>query len=374
MPSNSSDAPAIDIQEMDKLFELATDAQITSLITIGFFALLIYDHIMTIDNEVALIWKIRRPSVAKYIYIWNRYFSLVALGVCASVYVQQIDSDALYVPRAPSTVPVWILFSKSWKLLSFMIPAILIEAAVMLLVGELTTQAAPTNVHSRLVNGCYSTSPLPWYFPLFAVPSLVVGFIMFVLTAYRCCSKLGLSFSNIMDVRRSWMPIATLFLRDGVFGFWPLLVTVNPVQIVLWMVAPVALSEILFVPSTIVYSIIGSRSLLNLLDIAHGSVSPLANVPSAPAIALPLSVSVSRSVSVSGRPTSPVYNTYTYTRSNSAASHGGHGEVYPLRALGGGSGGFNQDQDSEMEWNPEDSFAPAGIRMGRGGGGKVMDF
>jgi hypothetical protein len=44
---------------------------------------------------------------------------------------------------------------------------------------------------------------------------------MFCLTVWNCHAKLEISFSQILDhdVKRSWMPIATLFFRDGVYWF-----------------------------------------------------------------------------------------------------------------------------------------------------------
>ncbi|KAJ7055985.1 hypothetical protein C8F01DRAFT_1311940 [Mycena amicta] len=282
--------------DLEKLYRLAKDARLTSIITVGFFALLIYEHLLTLDKEISLVWKNPKPSIAKYIFIWNRYFSFLVMGVCTSVYIQQVNSDVLCtlysrIRYLSSTIivltvdvilmlRVWILFNQSRKLLYFMIPAILGEAAVMLLIGEATVQDLTVNVFSPLFNGCYSSKPLPWYFPIFAVPSLVVGLVMFVLTIYHCTasSKLDLSFGSIVDVRGSWMPIASLFLRDGVFWFCAV-IAVNPVQIVLWLVEPVTLGEVLMVPSTIVYSIIGSRSLINLLDITNVEIANRPIVP-----------------------------------------------------------------------------------------------
>ncbi|KAJ6576127.1 hypothetical protein DFH09DRAFT_1311566 [Mycena vulgaris] len=52
--------------------------------TVAFFVLLIFDHLLTLDQEVELVWKNHKPSLARYIYIWNRYCSLLLVGVCTS--------------------------------------------------------------------------------------------------------------------------------------------------------------------------------------------------------------------------------------------------------------------------------------------------
>ncbi|KAJ7784914.1 hypothetical protein DFH07DRAFT_763527 [Mycena maculata] len=82
-------------------------------------------------------------------------------------------------------------------------------------------------------------------------------FIMFVMTLYNCKTRLGLNFSS-----RNAMPLVNLFLRDGIYWFLAV-VAVNPPQIILWSVARATLTELL----VIVYSIIGSRVLLNILEL-----------------------------------------------------------------------------------------------------------
>ncbi|KAJ6517412.1 hypothetical protein C8R47DRAFT_1087228 [Mycena vitilis] len=277
----------LDPESVELLFRLAVDAQTTALISFAFFILLVYDYLTTLDKEVEFIWSNPKPSLARYIYIWNRYFSLVVSGICATVYLQHVnDNDlcTLYsrIRYLSSTIiiltvdfilmlRVWILFGKAKKLLFFIAPWLVVETAVMLVVGELAVQNAQTNIFVPFVTGCYSLGGLPPYFFVFALPSLILGFVMFCLTVYNCHVRLEVSFTRIHDVRQSWMPIATLFLRDGIYWFGAV-IAVNPVQILLWQLAPVTLSQVLMVPSTVVYSIIGSRVLLNLMDLVSADV------------------------------------------------------------------------------------------------------
>ncbi|KAF7343835.1 hypothetical protein MSAN_01964700 [Mycena sanguinolenta] len=148
----------------------------------------------------------------------------------------------------------------------------------MLAVGELTLHHLSGNIYVPFITGCYSAGGLPSYFCLFATPSLILSFAMFCLTLYNCHAKLEISLLQIHDVKRSWMPIATLFLRDGVYWFLAVL-AVNPVQILLWQLAPITLSQVLMVPSMVVYSIIGSRVLLNMMDILAAEVVVVPRFP-----------------------------------------------------------------------------------------------
>ncbi|KAJ6533810.1 hypothetical protein DFH09DRAFT_1370006 [Mycena vulgaris] len=283
-------SPQVDSEDMERLFKFATDSQTTSFMAVAFFILLLFDHLITLDQEIELIWKNPTPSLARYIYIWNRYFSLLVVGVCMSVYLQQVNSDdvcRLYsrIRYLTSTVivvtvdfilmlRVCALFGRSRKLAFCIMPCIILETTVMVFIGELTTRKLKRNIYIEFINGCYASDDLPSYFIFFAVPSLVVGFIMFCLTVYNCNRRLEISFSQTFNVKASWMPLAALFLRDGVYLFLAV-IAVNPVQIILWLEAPVSLVEVLMVPSMAVYSIIGSRVLLNLMELFNVDVVAL---------------------------------------------------------------------------------------------------
>ncbi|KAJ7453507.1 hypothetical protein FB451DRAFT_669936 [Mycena latifolia] len=101
------------------------------------------------------------------------------------------------------------------------------------------------------------------YLMLYAAPSVVITFVMFVVTVYNCTTRLGLglSFSS-----RNTMPLMNLFLRDGIYWFLAVVVVSLP-QFILWAVGRPTLAEVLIIPSVVVYSIIGSRVLLNIKEI-----------------------------------------------------------------------------------------------------------
>ncbi|KAJ7121431.1 hypothetical protein C8R44DRAFT_876836 [Mycena epipterygia] len=104
------------------------------------------------------------------------------------------------------------------------------------------------------------TLAVPKFFILYLIPSLVVSFTMFVMTIYNCHARLGLTLHS-----RNAMPLVNLFLRGGIYWFLAV-VAVNPPQIILWAVGRLTLTELLIIPSIVVYSIIGSRILLNIME------------------------------------------------------------------------------------------------------------
>lgn len=44
------------------------------------FAVLVYDHFLTISEEVEYIWK-RPKNVISWIFFFNRYFTPIVLGI-----------------------------------------------------------------------------------------------------------------------------------------------------------------------------------------------------------------------------------------------------------------------------------------------------
>lgn len=63
--------------------EIHTDPPLTtvrSVFTIVGYALLVFDHVLTLEDEVEYIWPSRRSPV-KIIYLGNRYGNIPLLGL-----------------------------------------------------------------------------------------------------------------------------------------------------------------------------------------------------------------------------------------------------------------------------------------------------
>ncbi|KAJ7266275.1 hypothetical protein C8J57DRAFT_1329689 [Mycena rebaudengoi] len=72
-----------------ELLQLVADSRLTGYLAVASLCVLIYEHIVCIPEEVELMWK-SRWSIAKIIYLWNRYFILVAVSLNTSVVVRDI--------------------------------------------------------------------------------------------------------------------------------------------------------------------------------------------------------------------------------------------------------------------------------------------
>lgn len=251
--------------------QLVKDARSTNYTTLAALALLVFEYVITFEQEVRLFWA--SPwSLMKGVYLWNRYFSLLVVGFNAALLLQQIDSDSVcelylkpqgaFATIIAATVDcililrVWLLYHKSRKMLAFL---------VFLFIAEVTTMTAiavfsvPTEyIHfGAALTGCYSTT-IPRFFRVYVVPALGVSCIMFTLTLYRCIVTLG-------PFKSSAMPMIRLFLRDGISWFLAVLVMLTT-DILIWSRGRPTLAELPINLSCSLYSIIGSRVLMNIRD------------------------------------------------------------------------------------------------------------
>ncbi|KAJ7624842.1 hypothetical protein FB45DRAFT_87634 [Roridomyces roridus] len=291
-------APGPTPEALEELLLLAKDARITSYFAVAALTFLVFDYFLSLGHEIEFVWK-RRKSHARCIYVQsilcldhNRIYTQFE-GVSSTLVVLTVDIILL--------LRVWILFDKSPRLLYLMIPLILVEIGVMCVYrarrfkllnhwqvfyryihDKKGGQICPRWVCSHLLPlwryqqcgrpqlpGCYSLN-VPRFFFLYPIPSLLMTSTMFIMTLYNCKKRL----QDVVSTSRNNMRFVNLFLRDGIFWFLAV-VAVNPPQIILWAIGRPTLTELLIVPSIAVYSIIGSRVLLNIMEIMSVTESDL---------------------------------------------------------------------------------------------------
>ncbi|KAF8874183.1 hypothetical protein BD779DRAFT_1476630 [Infundibulicybe gibba] len=146
---------------------------------------------------------------------WRTHNTTQFEGLSSSILVCTVDFILAF--------RVWILYEKSRKILWFLIVIV----------------SDTTGSH---------------IFSFYPTPMVIVSFVMFLMTLYRCL------FWNRMKT-----PIFSLFLRDGVFWFLAVLLVIVP-EIVTGALSrdSRALSELMALPTLAVFCLIGSRVLLNI--------------------------------------------------------------------------------------------------------------
>jgi hypothetical protein len=65
---------------LDYLDTSALRLMASKYFTYAFFTLLIYDHLLTLEEEIRIIW-LGRPSFVKFLFLWNRYTSPLFIAI-----------------------------------------------------------------------------------------------------------------------------------------------------------------------------------------------------------------------------------------------------------------------------------------------------
>ncbi|KAJ7748197.1 hypothetical protein DFH07DRAFT_830423 [Mycena maculata] len=288
----------MNLQESDPstVWQVLSDAHTTNSMILGALSLVAYDHLITLEDEVELMWS-SRICTTNVVYLWNRYFTLISLSYDASVMLSPFKSNAVCIrffqgeaftsTMILATVDfilvlrVWVLYGKKRMLLYLLVPMIGLEIMTMGLVSHYTIASVKDywDLPWPLV-GCYPHGNVPRYFTFYSVPVLVVSMTMFIMTVYKCGKTL-------LTHGRAQMPIYTMFLRDGVFWFVAIFVTFIP-EIIIWARARESLAEVMIAPGLAVTSIIGSRVLLNIkgLKLAKALPTTTAGTALGPAVEL----------------------------------------------------------------------------------------
>ncbi|KAJ7347207.1 hypothetical protein DFH08DRAFT_1080289 [Mycena albidolilacea] len=272
-----------------ELLQLVADSRLTGYLAAAALCVLIYDHIECFAEEVQLMWK-SRWGVAKIIYLWNRYFSLVVVSLNTSVILQDISSSHvcigwLQVQGSSSTVlvatvdfvlmqRVWILYGRPrWMVWFFSFLAVS-EVVVMIIVDVFAFRQMRDYVHlGEIIKGCYAYN-VPKFLTFYAAAPLLVTFIMFAMTLYKCVLTLYHADHRVMPVWR-------LFLRDGIVWF-VLVFAAAGSEVLIWTMRRETLKQLLVVPALVVYSGVSSRTLLNIKRIMACESAEIEIMDSAP--------------------------------------------------------------------------------------------
>ncbi|KAJ7471728.1 hypothetical protein B0H11DRAFT_2039671, partial [Mycena galericulata] len=198
------------------------------------------------------MWK-SRWGIAKIIYLWNRYFSLIVI-ILITVIVRDIGSSVVCIygileaMDLPKSLRVWILYGRPmWMVWFFALLGIgslpQLASWLLLIVSQLsqkwTLMVDVEYIHlGSIIKGCYAYN-VPRVLTLYAAAPLLVTFVMFVMTLYKC----GVTFCRA-DHRV--MPLWTLFLRDGVIWF-VLVFAAGGSELLIWSMRRETLKQLLLV-------------------------------------------------------------------------------------------------------------------------------
>jgi len=266
---------------------MAFQIVINAYIEVSGFAVILYDHITTLDQEVNLIWH-ARWSTGKLLLVISRYQNLFLLSFQTAVIFLPSPTQSLCVTwiRWQWCIGIYVsLFSEI--ILSLRIYAMYgaTKKIALLLVSGLSLSAGSTLVIlSKLLHGeeirhtalpapdaappllCVSTN-LPSFWWTFWLPTFTFEILLFGLSLYKCYRTLRSKPSA------GWSGRATMdiLVRDSIFYFL-VVFSIYLANFLLWTVGGVKFIEVMVVYTVTIPSIMSQRLLLNVRSIRPPTV------------------------------------------------------------------------------------------------------
>jgi len=261
--------------EIAELIDTLQLTQTTRYAQIAAGVIVFYDIIVTLDQEYEFIWT-KSWSYVKVLYLWNRYFGLLAIlldlityidGIltskaCFAWYTFQLFSSCLIIwtLQIIMQIRLWTLYDCSRKILVFMGLAFLSEVIAMTTIFGVMAQG--TIVVSSM--GACMFLKVPNLGVAFWIPSLIYeGFLLglAVIAAYAQLERIGSWDIRTWDMRR----LANVVLRDNILYFLTTITLYLATVIMLLKLSPI-LDNIPDAFTVSLTCILGSRLMLNLRE------------------------------------------------------------------------------------------------------------
>ncbi|KAF8515171.1 hypothetical protein JB92DRAFT_80135 [Gautieria morchelliformis] len=258
--------------------------QATRYSTISALAFLIYNHALTIDDEIEYVWK-RQWSLGKILYILSRYFGSLTLILHCMVLLSKpftpkvcgvffpVDgvawNVALLISEFILQARIFAVYDRSKAVLAFMMVLCIAEkASTLILLND-----APDNGNDSSTApgslGCFASNlPQTPIFKFSWLPVLIYETILCLLMVYKAW---------MVYIQFGFYPLLSLIIRDSIFYYFSVCATLL-LNCLIWILQPgwiqFALGWALAVPC-----VAGSRLLLNMRERYFKDVS-LPRVPS----------------------------------------------------------------------------------------------
>lgn len=245
------------------------DTRTSIHLEIASLAFLLYDHVITLDQEVERIWK--APwSLPKILFLFNRYTGPISLLVNTSIFTSEapypVCQKWIHFEGAAGIIAMasvelimifrlYALYRRSKTMLALMILGFWCNISAMSVLMQLGLQR--TTIFQRpghWYKGCHPVG-LPDFFWAYYVSPLIFETILLGLTLYK-------TFWQIRS-RVTHTPVVKLFVRDGVAYFLVIFCTLLSNSLI-WLLAPAGLLESGIGMAIAMPTVMGSRMLLNL--------------------------------------------------------------------------------------------------------------
>jgi len=227
-----------------------------------------------------LYWR-ARWGLAKVLFFWNRYISIIVLGINLTVFVTKGISNSLcegwfvfegmtgffsvVVADLIMLERVHILYERRRSVLWFLIALFIADTGAALTLAGLGLAIPPASAVlsleeearlNLLVSGCYP-SAYPRVLAAWSFPPVITALVLFLMTLRKC------AWSFKLFDRRAQAPIFALFLDHGAVYFLCILATTVSNAFV-WYFARASIAGVGICLAISILSVTGSRLLLDL--------------------------------------------------------------------------------------------------------------
>jgi len=262
-------------------FSLATlmsAAKSVNYSTFSSLAFLLYDHVLTFDAEVELIWS-QKLSFGKLLFIFNRYFTpftlvfnifvytsySVTIKFCEGFHWWETTSEAIVVLTIEVILVarIYAVYDRNKKLLAVLAGCFLAEITATL---GLVYRGLPHGIPRPYdqLTGCYVSGQPAFYF-LTWIPALIFETILCTLMLYKAWETYRLGGDKAS-------PLLRLIIRDSVLYFSIIFVALV-VNCLIWALASANLLEVALGWAAALPCSLGCRLLLNMRQRTKGAVS-----------------------------------------------------------------------------------------------------
>jgi len=254
-----------------------SDLHSTRYASIAASAIIVYDHLITLDQEIELIWK-AQWSIVKYLYFINRYYVLfcVVFNNYALFTTSLTDSFCLrwfqwqgwtglitcMIAEAILQMRLYALYLMNKKVLAFMLICFLASSTCAAVI--MGTVLSRITAISELVPGQNFCIPLgiPPHFYVFWIPIIAFETVLGALALIRGVQTVN-SDQGLLHFGRD---LVNILIRDSVLYFLVIFATYLT-NIVVWSTQSEYLTEIPIAFAAAMSCVMGSRIILNLREV-----------------------------------------------------------------------------------------------------------
>ncbi|KAF8480689.1 hypothetical protein JB92DRAFT_3039996 [Gautieria morchelliformis] len=229
---------------------LVSTGRIVNASSFASLTFLLYDHVLTFDTEIRLVWKYPGHTFGKGLFLFNRYFGPFTLILCKGFHWWETASEVVTIGNVQCTLMtrIYAVYERNRRLL-----VLFGLMSVAELVGALAIVDIPGPFRSS--TGC-DIGPQPLLYFLTWIPPLIRESILCLLMLYKAWTE----YKNNCD-----SSLLHLIIRDSVLYFLTVF-TIFLINCLVWALASQNYIQIALWWSVALPCSLGSRLLLNMRE------------------------------------------------------------------------------------------------------------